>query len=504
MLQLMDGTRTVPLFDVATTRLIEQHALARLPPGSLMQRAGRATARLALALAPHARRIVIACGPGNNGGDGLDAAARLQASGKDVLIIHQARADHLPPDARAALQRARAAGATFASALPDDLGAQDLCIDALLGIGASRPPAGVMARLLEGLHDSPAPLLCVDVASGLDADTGQLLQGNASHRRGKRCHAPVHTLTLLTCKPGLFTASGRDASGQIWYDDLDTTADAPLAPAAWLTPRPAMARRPHASHKGSWGDVAVLGGAHDSGSGNAMLGAALLAATAALHAGAGRVHLSLLDEHPPALIAPQPELMLRKPASLPLPALTMVCGCGAGDAIAPLLGRVLAEARQLVLDADGLNAVADDPALQRQLAARHGRAQPTVLTPHPLEAARLLGLTTAAVQADRLAAAREMAGRYRCTVALKGSGTIIASPGQASHINPTGNARLACAGTGDVLAGFVGACLARGLPAQEAACTAVYRHGALADAWPARQPLTALALARRWPAPDVA
>lgn len=493
------ATRPTPLHDVAATRELERLALAGLPPGTLMQRAGQATARLALALAPHARRIVLACGPGNNGGDGLDAAARLRACGMDVTVLHRTDPARLPADAGAALQRARAAQVAFADALPAGLGPDDLCVDALLGIGASRPPAADMGRLLAALHASPAQLLCVDVPTGLDADTGRWLQAEGP-APGAAGAGRRHTLTLLTCKPGLFTAQGRDACGRIWFDDLG--ADPALVPSAtaWLNLPPAATPRAHASHKGSYGDVAVVGGAVDQAQGVAMQGAALLAASAALHAGAGRVYLSLLDDGASTLQALQPELMLRRFTALPLDRLTVVAGCGGGDAVAPLLAPLLAGARQLVLDADALNALAQSPMLQRSLVARGAARQATILTPHPLEAARLLQASTAQVQGDRLRAARTLAERYGCTVVLKGSGTLIAAPGQAPRINPSGNARLACAGTGDVLAGFIGACLAGGDTPPLAACRAVYAHGAIADAWPARQALTASALATRWPA----
>lgn len=501
------STRPTPLFDVAATREIERQAAAGLPAGTLMQRAGRATARLALALAPHARHFVIACGPGNNGGDGLDAAARLRARGKVVTVIHLGDPARLPQDAQAALQRAQAAQVRFATTMPAGLTCNDLCIDALLGIGASRAPANDMAQLLGQLHAAPARLLSVDVPTGLDADSGQLLAaGAAADSAMPACRR--HTLTLLTCKPGLFTGQGRDACGRIWFDDLgaaqpDTPAPAP-APAAWLNrPQPA-APRAHASHKGSYGSVAVVGGAADRARGIAMQGAALLAASAALHAGAGRVHVSLLDEDAALLDPQQPELMFRRFSALPLPELTVVAGCGGGDAIIALMDPILATAGQLVLDADGLNAVARSRTLQQRLAARGAAGQATVLTPHPLEAARLLQATTAQVQDNRLHAAQALAKRYGCTVVLKGSGTVVTAPGHAPRINPSGNARLACAGTGDVLAGFIAAGLASGSPPLAAACLAVYQHGAIADAWPAAMPLTAAALATRWPAAAVA
>ncbi|HVE52379.1 MAG TPA: ADP/ATP-dependent (S)-NAD(P)H-hydrate dehydratase, partial [Ramlibacter sp.] len=174
--------------------------------------------------------------------------------------------------------------------------------------------------------------------------------------------------------------------------------------------------------------------------------------------------------------------------------MTVACGCGGGDAVAAVVPRAL-RARALVLDADALNAVAADPQLHAQLAARGRRRAPTVLTPHPLEAARLLATDTSSVQADRLAASRDLAARFGSVVILKGSGTVVAAPDGRTWINPTGNARLAIAGTGDVLAGMVAARLAAGEEAATAAVAAVYLHGLAADRWPAGLPLTAGALA---------
>lgn len=494
------GTTPEPLHDCAATRALEATTAATLAPHTLMQRAGVAVARLAQALAPHARMVWIACGSGNNGGDGLEAAALLQAAGRPVcvtLLTH----GRPPQDAAQSLERARQAGVRFVNAAPA-LGPQDLCVDALLGIGLNAAPRahGPDARLassLAQLRASPAATLCVDVPSGLIADTGHWAPGFEGSAPGAGVR---HTLALLTLHPGLFTAQGRDAAGTVWLDDLGVDASA-QAPAAWLSGTPARHARAHASHKGSFGDVAVVGGEGLAARGMGMTGAAVLAALSALHGGAGRVLLALLDDGATGALAAHPELMLRRFDALELDHGAVVCGCGGGQVVAKVLPRVLDQARRLVLDADALNAIAADAPLQRQLAARGGRADhATVLTPHPLEAARLLASTTAAVQADRLAAAHALARRFACTVVLKGSGTIIAAPAQVARINPTGNALLATAGTGDVLAGLVGARLAASARTDhaamlEAAGAACWLHGAAADHWPAGRALTASRLA---------
>jgi hydroxyethylthiazole kinase-like uncharacterized protein yjeF len=403
----------------------------------------------------------------------MEAALHLRQWGREVTLTLESRPESLPPDAAAAWARCAQAGIAAAS---QPSRTWDLGIDALLGIGHARPLQEGMAATARALNAGVSPVLAVDVPSGLAADTGS----------GDGVRA-THTLALLTLKPGLFTGLGRDAAGQVWLDDLGVTPS--QEPTAWLAGPPAPTSRAHATHKGNYGDVAVVGGA------SGMTGAAVLAASAALHAGAGRVFLGLLDAARPAFITGLPELMLRDWRALPLEDLTVACGCGGGKDVAEVLPEILGRCARLVLDADGLNAVAAATGLQDLLLARAARGAATVLTPHPLEAARLLGATTAQVQSDRLRAARSLADRFGCVAVLKGSGTVVAARGQAQAINPTGNARLATGGTGDVLAGLVAAGLARGANAFEAACGAVFTHGALADAWPAGRPLTAGALA---------
>ncbi|TWO71664.1 NAD(P)H-hydrate dehydratase [Caenimonas sedimenti] len=465
--------RPWPLQDTAAIRRIEQAAAAALPPHTLMQRAGLSVARLALAVAPHARTVWVACGPGNNGGDGFEAALHLKQWGKEVIVTLAGDPSRAPEDARRSLERARDAGVVFGAAPPT----WDFAVDALLGIGASRTAEGLLLECIRGLNDSGAGVLAVDVPSGLNADTGV----------GVTHVSATHTVSLVALKPGLFTAGGRDAAGSIWVDDLGITAPDGGCTARLVAP-PALRHRPHASHKGTHGDVAVIGGAPG------MTGAALLAARAALHHGAGRVFVGLLASGAPPLDAGQPDLMVRDTASLALAHAAVACGCGGGDAVRDLLPRVLGESRDLVLDADALNAIASDSQLQALLEARGRRGRPTVLTPHPLEAARLLGTGTGRVQGNRLTAARQLADRFGCTVVLKGSGTVVADAA-GTWINPTGNAKLAIAGTGDVLAGMIAAHLAAGASAADAACASVYLHGQAADRWPADVPLTAAALA---------
>jgi len=481
MQQVSRPSASLPLHGAEASRRIEQLAQAALPPHTLMRRAGLAVARLALALAPHARTVWIAAGPGNNGGDGLEAAITLLQRGKDVRVTLLGDTSRPPPDASDALARAQAAGVSIVATGAPALTAQDLAIDALLGLGASRAPQGRLAGLIAELNALPCPVLAVDLPSGLNGLTGQPM--------GEACVRAAHTLSLLSLKPGLFTGHGRDLAGEIWFDDLGvdgraTPPDACLT-GAWEA-RASHARRSHAQHKGSFGDLVVVGGAPG------MTGAALLAARAALASGAGRVFVSLLEpEHAGqgmALDTARPELMFRRAwwhnAPEVIAATTVVCGCGGGDAVHSVLPRLLSLAPRIVLDADALNAIAADPGLQVQLKARAARGHASVLTPHPLEAGRLLGVPTARVLSDRLRSAQTLAESFGCVVLLKGSGSVIAAPGRVPQINPTGNAALATAGTGDVLAGWIGGLWAQDGSAESAsaiAASAAHAHGAAAD-----------------------
>ncbi|HEY2189270.1 MAG TPA: NAD(P)H-hydrate dehydratase, partial [Caldimonas sp.] len=473
----------VALLGRAATRRRESAALTTVAPFTLMARAGDAVARLALAVAPHAEHVVVFAGPGNNGGDGVEAATRLQAMGKRATVLRVGAASAPPADAEQALARATAAGVAIGDWSAGARGAEadaDLVIDALLGIGATRAPEGDLAAAIAriaALAARGARVLAVDVPSGLDVDHGQPI--------GSACVVAHDTLTLIASKPGLFTGSGRDHAGRVWCAPIGVDDDG-VEPDAWLVgrrdPSCVLAPRRQASHKGSFGDVAVVGGALG------MAGAAWLAAHAAHAAGAGRVYVDLVrDDGAPVphdgFDPTRPELMVRPGWSTGGAAVvqttTVVCGCGGGDAVRSRLPRLLSLAPRLVLDADALNAIAADPSLAALTAARQARGLATILTPHPLEAARLLAGTAAAVQGDRVGAARELAARYRAVVILKGSGTVIAAGEGVPRINATGNASLASAGTGDVLAGWIGGRWATSRAATiDVATLAVVEHGA--------------------------
>jgi hydroxyethylthiazole kinase-like uncharacterized protein yjeF len=464
-----------PLHGTAATREIEAQVALALEPHALMAAAGLSVARLAMALAPHASQIQVWAGPGNNGGDGLVAARHLHLAGRKVKVFLLGDATSLPLDAAWALREAQAAGVPLTSNGPDQTNksaGSGLLIDALLGLGVNRAPAGPIAEAIRAINSSDSTVLAVDLPSGLQSDTGLVFGGAAVKAAA--------TLALLTLKPGCHTASGRDHAGDVWFDALGVAA---ADPDAWLCADIQRAPREFSAHKGCFGDVVVIGGA------SGMQGAAWLAAHAALAAGAGRVICSPLEDEASLIDWNRPELMGRRAWWMTQPAelerATVVCGCGGGKVVSEVLPGLLSHVKRLVLDADALNAVAGDAGLQRALCARRNSGQQTVLTPHPLEAARLLSLDSSTVQRDRLAAASALASKFNATVVLKGSGSVLATPGLAPRINATGNAALSTAGTGDVLAGWLGGLWAQAATAApiDIATLAVGMHGAAADAW---------------------
>ncbi len=465
-----------PLYTVAQIRAIEQAAALALPPGALMQRAGQVGAQAALSLlpAPPAQtKVLLLAGPGNNGGDALEMAAHLAHAGAAVSVWMGDTARGLSQERQLALARAQASPARF-----EERGAAaiastdwDLVVDGLFGIGLERPLTGELRHITEAVNQLTCPVLALDVPSGLNADTGAIVGLDGIAVRAS------HTVTFIGDKPGLHTCDGRDYAGTVQVACLDIDArHFPPAKAhlngSGFFARQLRARRQN-THKGSFGNVAVLGGAHG------MTGAPILSARSALFSGAGRVYIAFADSAP-AYDSGQPELMCRLASDFDFNSATLVVGPGLGSThhARNLLARAIGSDSALLLDADALNLMAAEPELQAALAQR---SMPTVLTPHPLEAARLLGIAVGAVQADRLAAARQLAAQMGLTVVLKGSGSVIAAANGSVVINTTGNPALATAGTGDVLSGLGGALLAQGWPAWEAALGAVWLHGLAAD-----------------------
>lgn len=465
----------LPVLTPEELRVVEAKALAA--GANLMERAGRATADAARRLAADTGApILVVAGPGNNGGDAWVAAARLRQTFHRVVVLDVAGSAPKAAEAREAKAAFASQGGAIERRWPPGE-APALVVDGLLGLGIARDVDEDYRALIERINASGAPVLAIDVPSGLDSRTGRV--------RGAAVRATV-TLTFLARKVGLHTAEGPDHCGLVECDDLgmgeDIAAEArgmlltPRAVAPWLAPR----RRD--SHKGDYGTLAVIGGHRG------MVGAALLAARAGLYAGAGKVYLGLLAPDALAVDPLHPELMVRSMDDA-MGADVIVAGPGAGRSPSAtsvsmfertVLPAVVALAKPLVLDADALNAIAYNDTIARDVAARAKGA--TLLTPHPAEAARLLGLSTAEVQADRLAAALALAKRFRAHVVLKGAGSICVSADGHWAVNSTGNPGLASAGSGDVLAGIVGALLCQGLDARQALQYGVCLHGAAADA----------------------
>lgn len=442
-----------------------EHAHANAQP-PLMERAGKAAADLALKLQSGlSGQPLVLAGPGNNGGDALVAARIFKQSGLDPVVVFLGHADKLPPDARKAWERWTAIG-NCRDAIP--AGRFGLVIDGLFGIGLARPLAEPWLALIARINAYRGPVLAIDCPSGLDADTGTL---NPVAVRAS------HTITFIADKPGLHTLDGPDHCGEITVADIGLGGDVRKAATAGRKNDPALfaaslAPRRRNSHKGSFGSAAIIGGAPT------MAGAALLAGRAALNLGAGRVFVGMLERI--AVDYGQPELMLKSPAEAMALATALAIGPGLAqsDEALHLLRRAIDAPLPLVIDADGLNLLAAHPVTARQVARR---AAASLLTPHPAEAARLLGSTVEALQSDRIASALELARRFRAVVVLKGCGSIIATPEQRWFINTTGNAGLASAGSGDVLTGLCVALLAQGWTTEAAALGATWLHGAAAD-----------------------
>ncbi len=470
-----------PLLTTADIRTLEERAAQAITGPTLMQRAGRATAEAARALAADTGEpILVVAGPGNNGGDAWVAAAHLRETFHLVTVLDFAGTEPKAPEAREARSRFLANGGRAVRGWPEGL-RPALVVDGLLGIGFTREINGDMAALVGRINDCGAPVLAIDVPSGIASDTGAV--------RGAAVRA-TRTITFLARKVGLYLGEALDHTGEIVVDDLGVDA-ALLAglPGTLLTPesmRGVLAPRLRDTHKGSFGTLGVVGG------GRGMVGAAILAARAGLLAGAGKVFVGLVAPEPPEFDPVQPELMLRSVDDT-MTADVLVVGPGAGHSPSATsisgferhtLPAILALPKPLVIDADALNAIAVHDNLRDALAS--SRRAPTILTPHPAEAARLLRTTTAMVQADRLTAARAMAETFKAEVVLKGAGSVCASPDGSWAVNATGNPGLASGGTGDVLSGMVGALLCQGLPAREALRFAVCLHGAAADSLVAR------------------
>jgi hydroxyethylthiazole kinase-like uncharacterized protein yjeF len=466
-----ERSRPRALYTTREIRAVESHYLEGEAAAPLMARAGLATAELARELlGDPGSSVLVFAGPGNNGGDAFVAACHLKQWWYRVAVVFHGDPFKLTGDAAKALAAWRESGGDVHDLVPSGR-SWDLVIDGLFGIGLARELTDKPAELVSFINELGAPVLAIDIPSGLDADTGRV--------RGRAVRAS-HTITFLGLKPGQFTHDGVDHCGQVHLRTLDVDTSAVVAPRGALLDASALdavaVPRPANSHKGTFGSLGIVGGAAG------MVGAAWLAGRSALNLGSGRVYVGTLDSSAPALDPLQPELMLRAADAVlkieHLSALAVGPGMSQSAAAKSALKNAIRIELPAIFDADALNILAQEAIMRRAFVRR---AAPTVVTPHPAEAARLLGRSTATVQANRIEAAQELAARLGCEVVLKGAGSVCAAPDGRYWINTSGNAGLASAGQGDVLTGMIGALLAQGHTARQALHAAVHLHGAAAD-----------------------
>jgi len=487
------------LVGAARMQALDRHTIETLGIAGdvLMESAGRAVLEVVLSrhgpeLAAGDTEALIVCGSGNNGGDGLVVARHLHQLGLRTRVALLGDADRLRGEAAANLSRARAVGVRIEGAqarLPE----RGVIVDAIFGTGLTRAVSGTSAewidRIVAARRAGAARVIAVDLPSGVDADTGQAL--------GRAVEADC-TVTIAQPKIGLALEPGRSLAGDVVVarigiadglpDEVESERQRAVELWTEATVAAQLPARRRSGHKGSFGHVLVVAGAEGK------TGAAALAATAAVRAGAGLVTIAcprglndiLEIKCTEAMTAPVAETAARGLAEAALPALVQLAEARDVVAFGPGIGveretEALAHGLAakvgvpMVIDADGLNAFA------RDVSALAARPAATVLTPHPGEAARLLGVSPTEVNGDRVGAARELAARSGAVVALKGAASVCAEPGGRVVVNPTGGPNLASGGTGDVLTGVVAALLAQGLAPFAAAATAVWWHGRAGD-----------------------
>lgn len=470
----MPATRA--LYDVDALRTLEAGGIALCDGDgfALMARAGEAAWRCVLAHWPQSQRIVVVCGPGNNGGDGYVLARHAHACGRDVRVVRLP--GHVPITllAKRACETYLASGGRIVEALDAQnvLADVELIVDAVFGIGLTRAPDAATTALIEAINAQPAPVLALDVPSGVDARNGDVPGAAVNAQR---------TLQFIAGHRGLRTGSALEHVGSLELVTLDLPASVldgsqvgayACAVDALQSMLPLRARN---SHKGRNGHVLCIGGDHGGG------GAVMLAADAALRCGAGLVSVATRSEHVPALLSHRPEIMAHAVASAEdlkalLARVDVVAigpGLGKSEWGRGLFSAVMACEQPRVVDADALNLLAQTPRMLRLQ---------DVLTPHPGEAARLLDCDTAEIQRDRFAAAHALCERYGAQVVLKGAGTIIASPDARPRVIDAGNPGMAVGGMGDLLTGCIAALLAQGLPPRDAASAGALLHASAGDA----------------------
>ena len=464
----------VALYSTQQVRALDAYAIETLgiPGYTLMQRAGEAALRCLRTRWPGARAVVIVCGPGNNGGDGYVLARLARSAGLAVTVLAASPADRLRGDARQAAEAWLAEGGTVRPFEPQPLAEADLIVDALLGTGLQGTLRAPMAQVIRRINAAGRPVLALDVPSGLDSDTGLPL--------GEAVQAEC-TVSFVGLKTGLFVGDGPQFAGHVCFDDLGLGAAGVRPPPARLERileaeiGRALPRRARSAHKGDFGRVLIVGGAEG------MPGAARLAGEACLRVGAGWVSVAVAPQNVPAVSAGRPELIcvpLAEPQALREPArsvdvIAIGPGLGRSEWARGALQVALAAGKPLVVDADALNLIAEP---------HPGARQDWLLTPHPGEAGRLLGMSAAEVQRDRLGALDRLTARYGGVVVLKGAGTLIGAPERTAAVCERGNPGMASPGMGDVLTGVIAGIFGQCGELWSAARAGVLAHALAGDA----------------------
>jgi ADP-dependent NAD(P)H-hydrate dehydratase / NAD(P)H-hydrate epimerase len=464
----------------------------KVPMLLLMEQAGAAVAKHAwswLQGSNRMNRVIMVCGTGNNGGDGLAAARHLAAAGADIRVYMHGDLKNATELTkiyaniieRMGLKIRNLHAAHALSSFSAELAECDLIVDALMGIGYKPPMRAEISRIIQAMNQSRVPVLAIDLPSGVECDTGQ----------AETAVCAVQTITLILPKPGHYLQPGASLSGCIVTENLAIPNDLAGAETSIEAIDESMAasiiksRHPN-SHKGDMGRTVIVAGSAR------YPGAALLAARGAIRSGAGLVHLldygkqdttMYMPEIIPAKnLSPKDEMtdcdhIMKVLANISNPSV-LVMGPGLSDD--PRIKEAVLHAIRkwegaLVLDADALNFLHNPAGLLPNISG------PVVITPHPGEMARLMGISTMEVQRDRVRIAREAAEMWNCTVVLKGAGTVVADKGQRSYINTTGNPGMAAGGSGDILTGLIGGLISQGYESPTAAVLGVYMHGKAGD-----------------------
>ena len=493
----MDIYRRIPAYARRLSTAEEMRSFDRratedfgIPSLDLMERAGRHVFETVMkVLSPvEGRRVAVIAGKGNNGGDGFVAARYLHEAGIGTTVILLARPESVVGDAARNLERLYNAGIRVevpesGAEIARELKNCSLVVDAILGTGLKGDVSGIAADAIQAINSSGRMVVAVDIPSGIDANTGRVWG---------ICVNAHYTVTFALPKIGLIMYPGALHTGEIIVADIGIPhqlyEEAGVELVGADTAGALLPARPPDAHKGTFGTVVVLAGAAG------YTGAAALSSEAVLRAGAGLSILATPTSLQPVMSIKLTEVITRglpetdtqtiSSAALPLAlelckkASAVVLGCGLGthaDTCRFVSGFVPLAEVPVVLDADGLNCIAGNSSI---LEGKHGNL---VITPHPGEMGRLLGITTNDVQSDRIAAALEASKRFNCVTVLKGARTLIADNSGRVYVNPTGNSGLATAGTGDVLAGTIGGLISQGLRPVDAAVCGAYVHGLAGD-----------------------